>query len=145
MRPPQSVGHRPRLPVWLRISFTFLGLFILLWLPVEDRSVVVVLLISGCVSTLGLLAFLNLHQQRWTTAEESGGGKKKILWVPLAGFLTGVTMTLAAVALMALKTGLHGHGAPDYSPEQVSLVLRAAPLWVCLGLIFGVLAAVWRR
>jgi len=145
MRPPQSVGLRPRLPVWLRISFIFLGLFILLWLPVEDRSVVVVLLISGCVSILGLLAFLNLRQQRWATAEESGGGKKQCLWIPLAGMLAGAAVTLAAIALMALKTGLHGHGAPDYSPEQVSLVLRAAPLWVCVGLIFGVLVAVWRR
>ena len=145
MRPPQSVGHRPRLPVWLRISFTFLGLFILLWLPVEDRSVVVVLLISGCVSTLGLMAFLNLRQQRWATAEENRGGKKQWLWIPLAGMLAGAAVTLAAIALMALKTGLHGHGAPDYLPEQVSLVLRAAPVWMCLGLIFGVLVAVWRR
>ncbi len=145
MRPPQPVEFHPRLPVWLRISFIFLGLFILLWLPVEDRSVVVVLLISGGVSILGLLAFLNLQQQRWATAEETGGGKKKILWVPLAGLLTGAAVTLAAIALMALKTGMHGHGAPDYSPEQVSLVLRAAPLWMCVGLIFGVLAAVWRR
>ena len=145
MRPPQSVGHRPRLPVWLRISFIFLGLFILLWLPVEDRSVVVVLLISGCASILGLLALLNLRQQSWATAEENGGGKRRILWAPLAGLLTGAAVTLAAIALMALKTGLHGHGAPDYSPEQVSLVLRAAPLWMCVGLIFGVLVAVWRR
>lgn len=145
MRPPESVGFHPRLPVWLRISFIFLGVFILLWLPVEDRSVVVVLLISVCASILGLLALLNLQQQRWVTAEETGGGKLRILWIPLAGLLTGAAVTLAAIALMALKTGLHGHGTPDYSPEQVSLVLRAAPLWMCVGLIFGVLVSVWRR
>jgi hypothetical protein len=145
MRPPESVEQRHRLPIWLRLSFIFVGLFILLWLPVEDRSVAVVLLISGCVSILGFLAFLNLPQPRGATVEENGGGKSRILWVPLLGILAGAAVTLAAIALMAIKTGLHGHGVPDYLPEQVSLVLRLTPLWICVGLIFGVLAAAWRR
>ena len=145
MRLPKNVGLRPALPVWLRLAFIFLGVFILLWLPVEEHSLVVLLLISGCACILGVLSVLNLQQQRWTAAGEQGGGMKKILWYPLAGVLAGGAVTLAAMALMAVKTGLHGHGAPDYSPAQVSLVLRAAPLWICLGLIPGVLAAVWRK
>jgi hypothetical protein len=145
MRSPQTIGLRPRLPVWLRLAFIFLGVFILLWLPVEERSVVLLLLISGCACTLGLLAVMNILQQRWATTGGQRRGKRQTLWYPLAGLLSGVALTLVAIILMVVKTGMHGHGAPDYSPAQVSLVLRLAPLWVCLGLVTGVLAAVWRR
>jgi hypothetical protein len=136
----------------LRLGFIFLGIFILLWLPVEDSSLTLVLTISVCTSILGVLALLSLQLQRWASAAQEGEtglqdrqGRKAILVYPLAGMLAGVAVTLAAIAWMAIKTGVHGHGAPDYTPAQVSLVIRLAPLWVGLGLITGVLAAIGRR
>ena len=127
----------------LRIAFIFLGIFILLWLPVEEHSLVLLLLISGCVCCLGLLAVL--RRLRLTSGGEQVGRMKKSLWYPLAGMLAGAAVTLAAMALMAIKTGIHGHGAPDYSPAQVSLVLRLTLVWAGLGLMIGGLAAAWRK
>jgi hypothetical protein len=125
--------------VGLRIAFIFLGIFILLWLPVEEHSLVLLLLISGCVCCLSLLAVL--RRLRLSSSGEQVGRMK----YPLAGMLAGVAVTLAAIALMAIKTGMHGHGAPDYSPAQVSLVLRLTLVWAGLGLVTGGLAAAWRK
>jgi hypothetical protein len=142
---PHSVESRqehetlPQKNVGLRIAFIFLGIFILLWLPVEEHSLVLLLLISGCVCCLSLLAVL--RRLRLSSSGEQVGRMK----YPLAGMLAGVAVTLAAIALMAIKTGMHGHGAPDYSPAQVSLVLRLTLVWAGLGLVTGGLAAAWRK
>ena len=142
----KNVGRRPAKNLGNRIAFIILAIFILLWLPVEEHSLVLVLLISGCACILGLLAAISWQEQRRAAAaEEQVGAKKKGLWYLLAGMLAGAGVTLAAITLMAVKTGVHGHGAPDYTPAQVSLVLRLTPLWICLGLIVGGLATAWRR
>ena len=134
----------PTKNVGIRIAFIILAIFIILWLPVEEHSLALVLLISGCACSLGLLAVIGRQEQR-RAAVGQAVGMKKSLWYPLAGMLAGAGVTLAVIMLMAVKTGLHGHGAPDYTPAQVSLALRLTPLWVCLGLIAGGLAAAWRR
>jgi hypothetical protein len=137
MHPLQDQASRPPPPIWLRLAFIFLGIFILLWLPVEEHSLALLLLISLLICSLGWLAFLDWQRRR----QPSSKGKK----VLLAGMLAGAAVTLVVLALMGIKTGIHGHGAPDYSPAQVSLALRLTPLWICLGLLAGGLAAVRRR
>jgi hypothetical protein len=62
----------------------------------------------------------------------------------LAGLLAGAGVSVLALALVAVKTGVHGHGIPDYSPAQVSYLLRLAPLWMGLGFTAGAYLA-WRR
>jgi hypothetical protein len=137
MPPPLNLERRSPLPIRLRLAFILLGIFILFWLPVEENSLVVVFLISLCACSLGLLAFL--ERQPSTT------GIKKSLVVLLVGLLAGAAVTLVALALMAVKTGVHGHGISDYSAAQVSLVLRLTPLWMGVGLIAGLCIARWRR
>lgn len=145
MTPPSTARQHPALPLGLRLGFIFLGITILLWLPVEDRSVIMVLLIAGAGCIMGALAVLNSLKQRRARAGDEDAARRKTLWYPLGGLLAGAAVTLVALALMAFKTGIHGHGAPDYTPEQVSLVLQLAPIWICVGLILGVLATAWRR
>jgi hypothetical protein len=137
MPPSQDLGRRSRLPIRLRLAFILLGIFILFWLPVEESSLVLVFLISGTACGLGWLAFLDL--------QPSADGMKKNLRYPLAGLLTGAAVTAVALALMAVKTGVHGHGISDYSPAQVSLVLRLTLLWMGMGLVAGIMISRRRR
>jgi hypothetical protein len=137
MPPPKNLERPSPVPIRLRLAFILLGIFTLLWLPVEENSLVLVFLISGTACSLGLLVFLE--------RQPSAKGMKKSLWVPLAGLLAGAAVTLVALALMAVKTGVHGHGISDYSAEQVIFALRLTPLWMGVGLIAGVCIARWRR
>ena len=54
-------------------------------------------------------------------------------------------MTAVALLLMAIKTGLHGHGTPDYTPEQMVRVLSLTPLWVVVGLVIGLITFFWQK
>jgi hypothetical protein len=46
-----------------------------------------------------------------------------------------------ALLLMAFKSGLRGHPAPDFTPAQVIAVLRSIPIWGLSGLLLGLGAA----
>ena len=124
------------MPLPIRLAFILLGIFILLWLPVEESSLALVLLISCCACCLGLL----VYAKRQPPAKGVKHGWRYLL----AGLLAGAGVSVLALALMAVKTGLHGHGIPDYSPAQVSSLLRLAPLWMGLGLVAGAFLA-WQR
>ena len=103
------------MPLPIRLAFILLGIFILLWLPVEESSLALVLLISCCACCLGLL----VYAKRQPPAK----GVKRGWRYLLAGLLAGAGVSVLALALMAVKTGLHGHGIPDYSPAQVSFII----------------------
>lgn len=124
------------LPIRLRLAFILLGIFILLWLPVEESSLALVVLLSCCACGLGLLVF--------AVQQPAASGASQRWRYLLAGLLAGAGVSVLALALVAVKTGVHGHGIPDYSPAQVSLLLRLAPLWMGLGLVAGAFLA-WRR
>jgi hypothetical protein len=125
----------------LRFYFIFLGIVTLLWLPVEEHSLLPVLLVSGCACILGALAVIDKQQSR----QSAEGTRKRNLWYPLTGMLAGAALSLIALVLIAVKTGVHGHGISDYSLAQVSTLLRLTPLWICLGFIAGGVVAAWRR
>ncbi len=74
-------------------------------------------------------------------AQKRLAGRKYSLggWLILCasiGFLFGLTVGLLALILMAVKTGLHGHG-PEFSPAEVTWVVRQIPWWAASGLIAG--------
>jgi len=62
-----------------------------------------------------------------------------------AWLIAGLGVTVVALLLMAIKTGLHGHGTPDYTPEQMVRVLSLTPLWVIVGLMIGLVALFWKK
>jgi hypothetical protein len=62
----------------------------------------------------------------------------------LVGSLAGLAVTPLALFLMALKTGLHGHSAPDFTLEQMQMVLYRTPIWVAVGLLLGLGVALLR-
>lgn len=112
-----------------RLAALGLGIALLLWLPFEDTHLAWIYFFALLIS---LLAVLRLT--RIPGAQSPG---RKSLTRLLAGLGGGLLVTPAALLLMAFKSGIHGHGFPDFTPEQVLTVLNSAPLWVLAGLLAG--------
>ena len=107
----------------LRLLALGFGITLLLWLPVEDTSPFITIIFAACLD----LAFSLRLGRRWRGNPWPG--------IPLLGLLAGLAITPTTILLMAFKTGLHGHGFPEYTPAQVSGVLAATPLFVFAGLL----------
>ena len=54
-----------------------------------------------------------------------------------AGLLAGLAVGPLASFFMIFKTGLHGHGAPDFTPQQMAAVLLRTPIFGISGLLLG--------
>lgn len=120
----------------LRTAGLLLGAAILLWLPFEDTGIRWVVLFAGAISALLAAGVL---QKRALSGWPS--------WMshPLTGLLAGAAVTPIAFLLMALKSGVHGHGAPDFTPQQVTSLLNSTPLFGLAGGIIGLGTGLYRR
>ena len=87
-----------------------LGAVLLLWLPFEDTRTSWVSLLAVMICSLaGYFAVGKIppeKRQRWYV-------------YPITGVLAGLLVTPTIVLLMAFKSGIHGHGSPDFTPGQV--------------------------
>jgi hypothetical protein len=120
---------------WLRISAIVLGIALILWLPIEDVNLSQVLFFANAVCAWWAARFLlNIAPQH-----------PAFLWRHvLIGLVAGLAVSPVAVFLMAFKSGLHGHGIPDFSSAQVLGVLARSPVWIVAGLLLGLGVALAR-
>lgn len=120
----------------IRMLFLILGGLLLVWLPLEDLSENWALLFALALCAL-------IASRVLSTATQAARGR----WYtyPLAGILAGLAATPAALFLMAFKSGVHGHGRPDFTPDQVTAVLLRAPVWVISGLLLGSGIGIYRK
>jgi hypothetical protein len=49
-----------------------------------------------------------------------------------------------AIFLMALKSGIHGHGTPDFTVAQMQEILLRTPFFAISGLLVGLGSGFWR-
>ena len=125
----------PRLPS-LRLAGILLGMAILLWIPFEDSGTIWVRLFSLLVCMLAAI----------TIGSKISLAKRRLWYAwPAVGLVAGLLVTPTAILLMALKSGIHGHGSPDFTPAQVSAVLSSWPIWAMSGLLAGLAASIWQR
>lgn len=105
---------------WRSIAFG-LGALVLFWLPVEDQS------LRGPVfiAIVAAMAAIVFARQRYA------------LRLPIAGLFGGLIVSPITLLWMAFKTGLHGHGSPDFTAQQISQVIQLAPLWTLAGGLLG--------
>lgn len=120
---------------WLRLSGLVLGVIILLWLTIEDRNELVVLLLS---------ALICIWVGTWLLVRIDFTGKY-IFWkhVIIGGGM-GLLLEGVALILMALKTGIHGHGIPDFSVDQMRAVVSLSPYFLLGGILVGSSAGLLR-
>ncbi len=121
---------------WLRYYTIILGILLLIWLPVEDSNEQLATAFAAAISA-GLAVRLVVKN----FLPQPASLLKHVL------FGTGFGLTIApfAFVLMALKTGLHGHTAPDFTSAQVTAIFLRAPLWGLGGLLIGLGVGLWRR
>jgi hypothetical protein len=108
---------------------------LLVWLSVEDRGVRPILLLSALSCALAAA---------WVAFSLRLCVKPRLPALVLVGAIAGLAVTPLAIFLMALKTGLHGHAAPDFTPGQITWVLSRTLAWVIAGLLAGGSTALWR-
>ena len=131
-------------PIWYRISALIVGIAWLIWLSIEDLSERWVLLFSVTICVLLAVRFLIYYSAQRSKNEDKypqnreQRSARRFLFYPLVGALTGLAVTPVAIFLMALKTGLHGHFAPEFTSAQVFIVLIRTPIWIVGGLLIGV-------
>lgn len=121
-----------RTQFWLRILALFLGAGLLIWLPFEDTrdswAVLFAAAISAWIAAVALSRFLAKIPER----------RPSVLFaVLLVGTVAGLAVAPLASFLMIFKIGLHGHQAPDFTPDQIVSVLRRIPIFVLSGLLSG--------
>lgn len=133
MNPLQTPGAAHQ----LRLLGILLGIILLVWVSIEDQSVTWAILFAAAVCLLAAAWWLaRFHQPP--------AGKGWLVY-PLAGLLGGAATAPVALLLMALKTGIHGHSIPDYTPAQMGAVLISFPVWIGAGVIIGLGAALWLK
>ena len=126
----------------LRAATLLWSLYALVWTRLEAS-----LLRDGLLAGWGL-ALLAL----WLMARAFGEREVAAGWVAALGTAVGLAwgaaLGPAVLLLMALKTGLHGHGL-EYTAAQITWVAAQWPWWVAAGGIAGVGVALlwlgWRR
>jgi hypothetical protein len=106
----------------MRSAGALLLIAFLLWLPVEDTHIwlVVALAASACA---------------WLALRHFSGRALSTSQAALCGAAAGGAVPLLAVALMAFKGGLHGHGFSDFSVRQIAAGLALLPLTAGLGML----------
>lgn len=122
-------------PGWLRLSGLVLGILLFVWLPFEDITERWVILFSLAISTwmaVRLSIAYQVHARYFLPLQV------------LTGTLAGLAVSPVALLLMAFKSGIHGHGVPDFTPQQVVDVLGRTPFWGSAGLFLGLGCALWR-
>ena len=112
---------------WLTIV---VGVYAVVWLSLEGAIGQVILLAVG----LALLGAGYLAQRLVGGRELSVS--QWLLFAGALGAMAGLTCGLLVLALMAIKTGLHGHG-PEFTVSQIERAVAQVPLWTLSGIIAG--------
>jgi hypothetical protein len=112
-----------------------LGIGVLVWLPIEEQSELGVLVISGAVCTWAAV---------WLFVKPIDSDRQLIVRHSLVGAGAGLAIAPLAILLMAFKSGIHGHGTPDFTVAQMQFVLSRTPYFVLSGALVGLGSALWR-
>lgn len=104
----------------------------LIWLPFEDIAIWTAVALAAAGSIWLWWRYLSKpHSSRW--------------WKLIYTALLGAGTPLFAVLLMAVKSGLHGHGFADFTSRQVIGVVNLIPITFFAGTILGLFSVVFRR
>jgi hypothetical protein len=121
--------------LWPRYLAIGMGIFILFWLPIEDRNERVAILIALGICTISLIQIL---------ISRPVISYKNILFHALTGGLAGAATTPMAILLITIKSGLHDHGFPEFAMRQIANIFNTTPYFLAGGLLIALSSAVWR-
>jgi hypothetical protein len=122
----------PSSPRLLRTAGALWIFLTLIWLPFEDVAtwIAVVLAGGGCL-WLWWRYLSKPDSNRWLGV--------------ISGALLGIGTPLFAIFLMAVKSGLHGHGFADFTTRQVFGVLNLIPFTFVIGAVLSLSVFLLKR
>jgi hypothetical protein len=126
--------QKTTIPLQIRWFAIILGMVFLFWIPFEDISTTAPLLLATALTILGAVIFLSGVKKPFQAALPN---------FILAGFVAGIVITPLTLFMMAFKTGLHGHQAPDFSNQQILSIIYRTPIWLIGGLLVGLGSGLW--
>lgn len=106
------------------------GIYGVIWIGLEGGLWRSVLLAVG-VTAISLLYLWQKYLGGRSLVAEKWLGLTAV-----SGLLFGLSSSLLTLLLMAVKTGLHGHG-PEFSLAEIGWVAQQIPLWTAVGLLAG--------
>jgi hypothetical protein len=118
-----------------RLTGLGLGFALLVWLPFEDQSELWVLIFAAAICTWLAARFLRISPLN---------DRQLIVRHALVGLGAGLILGPVAMLLMAIKSGIHGHGTPDFSVAQLQSVLARTFYFALSGILIGSGIGVWR-
>lgn len=112
-----------------------LGAAVLVWLPFEENSdLVAILLAAGLCSWAAAYLLREPLTSPW-----------HLIWrSALVGVVAGLLVAPIAFGLMSVKSGLHSHPQPDYSGEQIQALFSRTLYFAASGLLVGLASALFR-
>ncbi|MFN2265446.1 MAG: hypothetical protein ACK2UM_14385 [Anaerolineales bacterium] len=123
-----STAPMDKSKIWLRFAGFFVGLAVFLWLPGEESSEIGAVVIAALICTwLAAMLFFKI----------SPGDKNLFLKHIFIGIGYGLLIAPMGIFLMAMKTGLHGNGIPDFTIHQLQSVLSRMPYYLVAGFMLG--------
>jgi hypothetical protein len=127
---PQKIpGFKVLLAVW--------GVYTAVWMSLEGELWRVLLM--GIATTVVVAGYL---WQRWLGGKRVGQGVG-VGVTAVTGLLIGSGSVMMVLIFMAVKSGLHAHGA-EFSPAEIDWLFSQLPLWTAVGLLTGFgLGLVW--
>ena len=142
------------MPLLLRLTALIIAVAIILWLPIEDVGVHYVLVFAILISAWLAARFLTVAtfpvapSQALLGRNREGrnreAGRRFIIKHIIIGTLSGAAVSPLALLLMAFKSGLHGHGQPDFTLSQMAAVLARTPVWALAGFLTALGIAIAR-
>jgi hypothetical protein len=118
----------------MRYLAIFLGIALLFWLPIEDTAENWAILFALAISAWFAVAVLISNRVTF---------RSLLLNYILIATIAGAFVTPIALLLMAFKTGMHAHGAPEYSAQQLVSVVWKTPIWIAGGFLMGLGGGIW--
>lgn len=106
------------------------GVYAAVWISLEGELWRVVLM--GVAATIVAAGFL---WQKWLGGKVVRRGVGMLI-TAVSGLLIGSGSIVIVLIFMAVKSGLHAHGA-EFSSAEIDWLFSQLPLWTAIGLLTG--------
>lgn len=121
---------------WIRSAWLIAFVLWFIWIGLEDRSSVTVLIMSAApILAVGITLYIRRVMRL------PGPGARRFGTILLLGLVGGLLVTPTAVVLMAVKIALHNHALPEFTRGDVNRVLSSTPAWTLGAFMLGAAGA----
>ncbi|NIM93449.1 MAG: hypothetical protein GTO18_07035 [Anaerolineales bacterium] len=119
--------------IWFRrMIWGLAGISIFFWIGYEDQGLLAVTLIASLLALAIAVEVFN----RWERAHP-GGGATSMLHSTVVGMLFGALVGPIAVLLALIKLSLHQHSVPDFTINDLGLLIQSSLGWSLVGALMG--------